>query len=694
MTDCVSLLDIKDDTTRCVAAQAFWKSIHTLLSLNKDPEVVIAEMLRMAGQSFGADRAYTFSVSVSRTHSSCTNEWARRPELALKPQLQDIDQRGLKGWLDRFKSSTNIYIEDVDAPPDDLRQPAAKFKRDFIRSIYVFGFYDEGRLVGYLGIDYVDRVRRLDSFEKDMLNQLASTLNLYILRHESLELWNRTATALPSALFIKDVSNDLRYAYANPKYRSLFGENIVGMNDIEAFGEEIGTLFRLQDWDCLRSGTPLTMTGPQYNYSRVAEGFYSTIKFPVMTKMGRRYIAGFITDITAEHQLRMQALDLLEKSKSAETAKSLFLVAMSHEIRTPLNAIIGLVDELRHNDIPEETRAEYLKSVAVSSHALLALINDVLDISKVEAGQMHMTPVETDILLLLAECDSMFSEGCRGKGLAYECEVSPDLPIVMMDTSRLRQILINLIGNAVKFTEVGRVYVCGEFTRQGEKTGTLEIEVSDTGIGISAEDQNTVFGMFEQASRMRGTSVANKGTGLGLCLCKRLAECMNGTITLNSELGKGSSFTVTFNDVPYVERDKASDVIKHRKDRTIRINPISLSARVLIVDDVPMNLKVLGIILKRMHIDAVPANSASDAPELLGRENNGITHVLTDIWMPDMNGEQLARAIRANPAWSKIRIAAQTADVEASDNFDTRLFDTILSKPLTPEKVFAFLRTE
>jgi len=687
-----TLLNATEDNTRYRTAQAFWKEVHRLLNSNQGPERIIGEILKLTGLSLGADRAYTFSVTVNRTHSSCTNEWSRRPELALKPTLQDIDQRGLKGWLDRFKHNTTIFIENVDEPPEDLHQPAAKFKKDQIRSIYVFGFYDEGRLIGYLGVDYVDNVHHLGSFEKEALCQLSSTLNLFILRHESLEMWNRTARALPSALFIKDVSNDLRYTYANPKYLSIFGEDIIGKNDIEAFGEEIGTLFRLQDYDCLKTGNALTMTGPQLCYSKVAKGFYSTIKFPVTTQMGRHFIAGFITDITAEHELRMQALQLLETAESAEKAKSLFLAAMSHEIRTPLNAIIGLLDELRHTDIPEKDRAEYLSSVSTSCRALHALINDVLDVSKVEAGEMHMTPVETDILLVLAECDSMFSESCRGKGLTYTCEVSPDLPILMVDTSRLRQILFNLIGNAVKFTESGRIYVCGEFERLDDKTGTLTLEVTDTGIGIAPEDQETVFGLFEQASRLRGTSVANKGTGLGLCLCKRLAACMNGEIRLSSELGKGSTFKVVFHNMSYVERDKASDVVKHRKDQTIRINPISVQTRVLTVDDIPLNLKVLGIILRRMHIESVPASGAMEALEILNQPNNGITHVLTDIWMPEMNGEQLARSIRENSKWSNIKIAAQTADVEASDNFDTSLFDAILSKPLTPEKIFAFLK--
>jgi len=682
------LSDTFDEVTTAATA-AFWHDVHQLINANKPPTEVIEQILEWIGLGMGADRAYTFSVTSNRSFSSCTNEWVRRPDYELMPMLQNIDQRGLRGWLHRFDLSPSVCIEDVDDPPEDLRQPAAKFKRDLIKSIYVFGFFDRGNLLGYLGIDYITQARHLGDAPKELLTHIASVLNLYILRHDALELWNQTARAMPSALFIKDVGNDLRYIYANPKYLRFYGENIIGKNDVEIFGEESGADFRKQDEYCLASGETFHCDGPQYDYSKHAPGYYSVTKYPVSTRMGHRYIAGFISDITAEHDLRMQTADLLEKTKVAEKSKSLFLAAMSHEIRTPLNAIIGFIDEMRHNDVSPAERAEYLASASSASRSLLALINDVLDISKIDSDQMHMTPVETDLLLLLAEAESIFAEDCRRRGVRYTCEVSSDMPILIIDTSRLRQILFNLIGNAAKFTTTGSIYVYGKFERGDAETGTFTLEVTDTGIGISEEDQKHVFGLFEQASRIRGSNEARKGSGLGLCLCKLLAEHMNGDITVESTLGKGSTFRVILNELPYVERDRCSDVVRHRKDQTIRINPVSLEARVLIVDDVPLNLKVLGLILKRMNITAVPVGSAKEGLEIL--RQGGITHVLTDIWMPDVNGEEFARQIRANPDWSKIKIAAQTADVEAANNFDATLFDAILAKPLTPEKVFSFL---
>jgi len=680
-----------DPNVRLAAIRSFWKDIHRLLNRTLPPERTLNDILSVAGRAFGADRAYTFAVAANKRVASCTNEWTSRPGYALMKDLKNIEQKGLANWLKLFDINHTISIDDTANPPEDLRRPAEKFRRDLIKSIHVFGFYDEGTLIGYLGLDYVTGRRTLDETSKECLFQLASTLNLFVLRHQALELWSRTAAALPSALYIKDADDDFRYSYANPYCKKIFGDDMIGKTDHELFDLESERRFRQQDIACITSGTPYTENGPQPRRDGVEDNYFSMVKFPVTTSLGRHRIASFVTDISSEYRLRRETERLLEDAKSAERAKSLFLAAMSHEIRTPLNAIIGLVDELRHPDIPPETSAEYLSSVSTASRALLALINDVLDLSKVEAGQMHMMPVETDLLLLLGECSSIFTESCRGKGIAYVCDVTPDLPILIIDTSRLRQILFNLIGNAIKFTSVGRVYVYAKFDRGTNKTGTLTLEVSDTGAGIAPEDQVKVFGLFEQASRMRGTAAANKGTGLGLCLCKRLVEYMNGDITLKSEINVGSTFKVVLRDVPYLEHNEASDVIRNRKDRTIRINPLSLETCVLIVDDVPMNLKVLGIILRRMNINFVTAGGAQEALEKLRTANNGVTHVLTDIWMPEMNGEQLARHIRANPRWSRLRIAAQTADVEASGTFDAKLFDAILAKPLTAEKIHAFL---
>lgn len=660
------------------------RGVHRRLAGNRPPEQAIEDVLALLGASFNADRAYTFSVTADHAHSSCNYEWTSRPEYAIKHLLQSVDQRGLKGWLDRFDRDTTIFIPDVDNPPDDLRQPAAKFKRDSIKSIYVFGFYDNGKMIGYLGIDYVAQVTEIDLFTEEVLTQVASILNLFILRHEGLELWDRLAEALPSAMFIKDVDNDLRYAFANPPYRRIFGENIVGMNDYQAFGDEIGQQFRDQDYALWRSGKPFVSVGPQADFSRVAKGYYSLIKFPVTTRMNRRYIVGFITDISSEHAL-------LEKSKAAETAKSMFLASMSHEIRTPLNAIIGLVDELRHNDVTPADRAEYLDSVSTASNSLLALINDVLDMSKIEAGQMAIVPVATDMSQLFRTCDTIFSENCRARGLAFECRYTSPNANLTLDAMRVKQILFNLIGNAVKFTPSGGITVRGAFVPANDKTGCLTMTVADTGIGIAETDLENVFGLFEQASGIRGTRVANSGTGLGLCLCRQFATLMNGTIEVKSVLGKGSTFTVTLNDVPYrASADAASKPASAEKGGAPLAADACAGLRVLIVDDVPMNLRVLGLLLKRVGIEPLKANGGAEALQILAHEN--VTHVLTDLWMPEVNGEDLARAVRGNPKWKHIRLAAQTADIEATHNFEASLFDDIIAKPITLDKVLGFLR--
>jgi len=682
---------LTDPVVRFPGVQAFWHDVHALLNAgDESPERIIERVLEATGRALGADRAYTFAVAADRAHTSCTYEWTSRPELALKHALQNIDQKGLRGWLDRFNSSEAIVIEDVDDPPEDLRSPAAKFKRDAIRSIYVNGFFDEGDLVGYLGVDYVDRAVVLDQLARDILMQLASTLNLFILRHEALELWNSTAREMPCSLFIKDVDNDLRYVYANPRYLEIFGPDIIGMNDIEAFGEDVGATFRAQDLKCLASRIPVVTDGPQLFDRKNPLGYYSLVKFPVLTKMGRHYIAGFIMDIDTEHRLRIQAQELLEKAQAAERAKSLFLAAMSHEIRTPLNAIIGLVDELRHDDVPDGLRGEYLSSVQTASHSLLGLVNNILDMSKLEAGKMPLAPEEISLADLFSECEGVFSASCRARGISLSFDLPDDCPRLVIDAVRVKQILFNLIANAVKFTQEGGISVRGAFRPDSARAGTLTLDVSDTGIGISPEDQKIVFGLFEQAPTIRNTHVANRGTGLGLSLSRSLAERLGGTLTLRSEIGRGSTFTVTLRDVPFTAPVAPSAGPSAACAVPCVWSPAALRGRVLIVDDEPLNLEVLAVILRRIGVDAVSAGGGAEA--LARVAEGGVSHVFSDLWMPEVNGEDLARGIRALPGGREIRIAAQTADVEAASNFDASLFDAILSKPITAEKVVAFLR--
>ena len=400
-----------------------------------------------------------------------------------------------------------------------------------------------------------------------------------------------------------------------------------------------------------------------------------------------RSMAHMIELVLSRKRAKSIIMDALSRAQAADKAKSFFIASVSHEIRTPLNSVIGFAELLREGGVSQKQEKEYLDAISSSANALLMLINDVLDLSKLEANQMQIITAYTDFNALCREVLLIFTFRAQENGNKLVSDVPEDLPELDIDNIRIRQILINLLGNAVKFTKKGAITLSVSFTPDvdGGDTGTLKCSVTDTGIGISEDDQKKLMEPFVQLSRMRGTNAVNNGTGLGLSISKRLATCMNGELTCTSTFGKGSTFTVTLNAVRYRAKPKSAAGktqvrIALAPDKDVK------SIRILVVDDVPMNLRVAKALFKKIGFNNVStAGSGKEALELLEKEP--IDLILSDMWMPEMNGMQLSAEVKNNPKFAHIPIVAQTADVETNGNFDMSHFDAIILKPLTKEKL-------
>jgi signal transduction histidine kinase/PAS domain-containing protein/ActR/RegA family two-component response regulator len=370
-------------------------------------------------------------------------------------------------------------------------------------------------------------------------------------------------------------------------------------------------------------------------------------------------------------------------AQNANEAKSSFLATISHEIRTPLNAIIGFSELLQHGELSKEEYHECVSSINVAGNALLGLINDILDLSKIEADQMVIVPQLTDVLELVVELRSVFRQSVRSKGLYLEIECCEDLPLLELDSLRLRQILFNLIGNAIKFTEYGGVRTAISFQKTGDNVGQLSISVTDTGFGIEPEAQEKIFAPFVQQDAARDSRVF-KGTGLGLAISRRLADRMHGQLTVQSTPGQGSTFTLALQEVPISDQARGSNVVK--EDTDSNVFPI----KALLVDDVAMNLKVLTAMLKKFSVSAVTVESGAEALEKIKQEIPAV--VFTDIWMPGMSGCELLSQIKARPEWREVKVVAVTADTNVSDNPEMSDFDAFLLKPVTSDKIHAILK--
>ena len=364
-------------------------------------------------------------------------------------------------------------------------------------------------------------------------------------------------------------------------------------------------------------------------------------------------MAGSHSDITERKEMERRIIKEKEKAEQANRAKSEFLANMSHEIRTPMNSILGF-SEVMLNTTTDEKNKSYLKTILSSGKTLLTLINDILDLSKIEAGRMQISPEPVSVRCVINEMKQIFKQKTDEKNLDFIVEIDDDLPgNITIDEVRLRQILLNLIGNAVKFTSEG--YVKTEVTLLNESNGIIDFEIAviDTGIGIAENDKKQIFDSFSQQSGQDAKRYG--GTGLGLAITKRLCELMNGRIDMESKLGKGSKFVVSFRNIKY----SSQKISEEDADEWNEENVDFLGANVLIVDDVPHNRDLIVSYLESYDLKINTADNGKMSVDLAMDLMPDL--ILMDIRMPGLNGYEATEIIKSNKKTKHIPIIALTA---------------------------------
>ena len=366
-----------------------------------------------------------------------------------------------------------------------------------------------------------------------------------------------------------------------------------------------------------------------------------------------------------------------EKSK----AKSYFFSTVSHDIRTPLNAIVGFSEMLESGFKTEAERKEAIDSILMSSKTLLGLINDVLDLSKLESGKMQIALEPTDCPKLMRRLLDAFRASRTNPEVELRYRESP-MPRLMLDPQRIRQIVFNLVGNALKFTERGYVELRASYSRAaGANTGTFRIEVEDTGCGIREDDLKHLGSAYVQVD---SHLARHGGTGLGLAICKQLAIAMGGKLKVESTLGSGSTFSIVVPGVSVAATACAAQS-EAPKSPAPAAGHADWPRRLLIVDDSKINLMVMKAHLKKLgEFDVVAASDGKEALDILTDPATvPFDLVMTDMWMPNLDGEGLVRAIRQTPSLATLPVLAVTADVEARDKAAKMGFNGILLKPVT-----------
>ena len=381
-----------------------------------------------------------------------------------------------------------------------------------------------------------------------------------------------------------------------------------------------------------------------------------------------------------EYETRVLKLEK-DAADEANKAKSNFLANMSHEIRTPMNAILGM-DEMILRESDDKRIRKYATNIQSAGRTLLSIINDILDLSKIESGRMELVSVEYDFASVLNDIVNMTMAKAEDKGLVYELTVDPGIPSVMYgDEIRIRQVILNIVNNAIKYTEKGSIKIFAGFKNDEKK---LLIRVTDTGIGIREEDMDKLFSSFQRLDETKNRNV--EGTGLGLNITRQLAEMMGGSINVESKYGSGSVFTVDMvqrvvDPTPigdYTERLMTS----HEQRKEFRPSLVAPDAKVLIVDDNEMNLEVITELLADTKIRTSVAMSGAECIESIKKERFDV--ILLDQMMPGMSGTQTLEIIRKEHLADDTPVIALTADaiMGARDTYIREGFSDYLSKPV------------
>lgn len=507
-----------------------------------------------------------------------------------------------------------------------------------------------------------------------------------------LEIMNSLMENIPDSIYFKDINSKFikisQALVGRLKLNNI--EEAFGKTDFDFFSKKHAEKAFQDEQNIIKTGMPLLNIEEKETYEGREDKWVSTTKMPLYNKKGEIIgtfgISRDITDIKKAREnlkfAKIEAEKATRKAIVADSAKSDFLANMSHEIRTPMNAIMGF-SEILKEQLSDPKHAEYIDIIMTSGKTLLGLINDILDLSKIEAGKMEFQYRPLDPHALFGDIVKIFAAKIKSKGLKLITDIDAKLPAsLLLDEVRMRQILFNIVGNAAKFTSEGYIElkVKGVFHPDRSKIDLI-FSIKDTGIGISEEGKKIVFDAFRQSS---GQSTKKYGgTGLGLAITKKLIELMNGEITVESVVGKGSVFKVKMKEVSIASLEH--DI----EERKLEDEDISFyGQKVLVVDDIESNRLLLNEVLNIYGLNVLEAVNGKEAINIA--QNQGPDIILMDLRMPVMDGYEAIKILKADRKLKDIPVVVLTASAMKSTEEDIKKINCngYLRKPVSrPELI-------
>lgn len=647
---------VVDRTSEIVAQESLEQEVllqDTLVKIastyiNLEPENLdstVNDSLEQMGNFVGADRAYIFVYDFDNETTSNTYEWCAD---GIEPEIENLQELPISyfpQWVEKHKNGETFYIEDVsllNAPDEEgLR---SILEPQGIKSLIAIPMLDGTELLGFVGFDSVHQVHLYSSKEQKLLElfgqMLVNIRNRQIWEKQIIIQEEKFRNILKNInLGLVEINLNNEIEYANDSFLSMSGFTL---NEVK--GKDINQLFPYQKIN------PILTTNDSDKQHLVSEVYELEItdksgvektwfvsRAPNYNDKGQLTgRIGVYLDITAQKVLEKELVKAKSFAEAAANAKELFLANMSHEIRTPLNVIIGMVRQLSKEDLTSDQQF-FVKQSETSARHLLTILNNILDVAKIESGELQLSNSDFSPSSLVYNVQSIMHSQAKEKNLVFSLNVDPRLkPALIGDETRLRQVLINLVGNAIKFTNEGSINIGVEVVDETDDNQVLRFEVRDTGIGMSDAFLKRIFNKFSQEENAANRTYS--GTGLGMAISRDILELMGSELDVESKKNKGSTFSFT-TSFKIGSTDNLTNMSR-------KVNPNTYKGRkTLLVEDNEMNRFIAIQSLDYLGFDVIEAENGKIAVELL---SNGETFdlILMDIQMPLMDGVEATKVIR------------------------------------------------